>query len=97
MPEILTREMLEAMTAGAIIAKGETVNSPDGVYMTDQNIGAPLKFVAKRGGFRDWAIYVDWAYKSDEDVLKMGQKVFGNEHIKKLVPCDEEALKMYRK
>jgi hypothetical protein len=94
--EILTLEKLKAMKPGEVFAQGEVENSPDGVYMTDEHKGQMLKWVAKRGGYHDWAIYLDWAYKSFDSVLSNGQKTTTATYIKKLVPCDDEAFNMYR-
>lgn len=79
-----------------IIAQGTTENSPEGVYMTDFNKGKKLLWVAKRGEVHDWAIYIFWEEAGIHHVLAQGDKVTMPYHIKKLVPCDEEAFKMYR-
>lgn len=55
--EILTLEMLKAMKPHTVFATGITDNSPDGIFMTNENIGKKLMWVAKRGEIHDWAIY----------------------------------------
>jgi hypothetical protein len=93
---MLTLQKLKDMKEG-IFAKGETVDSPEGANMA--NTGNPIKWVAVRGYIHDWAIYTDNPYSpqsSYEEVANMGDKVHDRETIKKLVPCDEEALNMYR-
>lgn len=70
-----------------------------------------VKWVAIRGGIHDWAIYhsmdgnfVQADYFDDpihllaskESIARRGAKLHQEEDIKKLVPCDDEAFKMYR-
>lgn len=96
---ILTTHQLKDMAPGTVFASGEIENSPEGVYMTsnkeDQN--KIMRWAARRGEIDDWAIYIHWAYNSQEYVLDHGDKVSFKDHIKKLVPCDSEALARYRK
>lgn len=79
-----------------IFARGEIANSPDGIYMTDTRKGDTLKWIAKRGEIDDWAIYIHWSENGYEFVESNGDKVISAMNIKKLVPCDDEAFKMYR-
>lgn len=94
--EILTLEMLKAMKPHTVFATGITDNSPDGIFMTNENIGKKLMWVAKRGEIHDWAIYIHWAEKGEEYVRDYGDKVTSPSNIKKLVPCDEKSFSMYR-
>lgn len=94
--EILTLEMLKEMAAFTVFSKGFTENSPDGIYMTNENLGKKLMWVAKRGEIHDWAIYIHWAEYGEDYVRDFGDKVTSLKNIKKLVPCDEKALSMYR-
>lgn len=94
---MLTLDKLKSMEPEAIIATGTIQNHPDGLYMTNENIGKELLWVAKRGYYHDWAIYCHWADSSMDYVLTNGDKITTDSNIKKLVPCDEEALRMYRK
>lgn len=92
---MLTLRQLEDMPDGIIFAHGETVNSPEGINMS--NDGRSLHWVAKRGdGYHDWAIYIGIASWDDELIKTNGDKVTGEDNIKKLVPCDNEAYEMYR-
>lgn len=106
----LTKQNLEEMASGEIIAVGIVENSPEGVYMTNYRKGDILFWVAKRGdGYPDWAIYAHFLKTSsliEEDsegnatiagVLAMGDKITGGRDVKTLVDCDDEALSMYRK
>lgn len=90
----LTADVLEWITPHSIFAQGEIVDSPEGVNMS--NSGKMLRWVAVRGGISDWAIYAHFADKSWQEIAEGGDKVFNKENIKKLVPCDESALKAYR-
>lgn len=70
-----------------------------------------IKWIAIRGGYHDWAIYhsmdanfIQARYlddpvhlKVDEtEIAKFGAKIHNMEKVQEFVPCDEEALKMYR-
>ena len=91
--EELTLEMLKEMRPGTF-AKGEIVDCPDGINMT--NSGKLLRWVAVRGGIHDWAIYCLFADNSYEEIRRVGDKIHNPKHIRKLVPCTDEAFKMYR-
>ncbi len=94
--EQLTLKILKEMTPGTIITKGIVKNEPDGVYMTDQRKGADLLWVAKRGVIYDWCIYIHWVESGEDYVIHNGDKIHTETYIKRLVPCDDEAFKMYR-
>jgi hypothetical protein len=90
---MLTLQQLKDMKPG-IFDSGVTTDDESGVNMTRS--GQSLRWVATRGGIHDWAIYVapeDW---SEDRVRDMGDKVHDRSNVKKLVPCDDEALGMYR-
>lgn len=91
---MLTLQQLKEMEPDTIFATGETTDGYDAVNMYGK--GQELRWVATRGGIHDWAIYIapkDW----DEAMVKSnGDKVHNRESVRKLVPCDDEALGMYR-
>jgi hypothetical protein len=91
---MLTLEKLKEMGPHEYFATGVTIDSPNGVNMT--NSGIPLRWVAVRGEIPDWAIYIAWAYKDEVYIAKQGDKVHSPFYIRRLVPCDDEAFKMYR-
>lgn len=96
--EKLTIEKLKEMSPGRF-AQGTIQNGPgeDQIYMTNTGIGRELKFVARRGQIHDWAVYVGWSDEmSFARVETNGQKVYIAEYIKRMVDCDESAMKMYR-
>ena len=95
-PMIMTLTELESIPSGAVFAEGTTTNDPEGVYMTDHRRGDKLKWVAKKGGILDWAIYCDWAEATREHCISNGQKVTSRDNIRKLVPCTDEMMKVYR-
>lgn len=85
------------MKAGTIFAKGEVVDSPEGANMA--NTGKMMKWVVVRGDIHDWAIYSDNPYMpqpSFEAVRDWGDKITGEQNIKRLVPCDDESFNQYR-
>ena len=91
---MLTLQQLKDMEPDTIFATGETTDGYDAVNMYGR--GQELRWVATRGGIHDWAIYIapkDW---TEEMVKSNGDKVHNRESVKKLVPCDDEALGMYR-
>ena len=70
-----------------------------------------VKWVAIRGGIHDWAIYhsmnanivkADYfddpihLQESERRIADYGAKLHKEEDIKRFVPCDDEAFKMYR-
>lgn len=91
---MLSLKQLQDMPPHTIFATGVTVNSPEGINMS--NDGRSLRWVAKRGQIHDWAIYIGIESWDQQLVASNGDKVGNKENIKKLVPCDDEALEMYR-
>ena len=107
MTDTLTIETLKAMESSKIFATGlEEIPHP---WYTGSII---VRWVAIRGGIHDWAIYhslstnlyhdreVDGCEchlrSSEESIASHGAKLHDMEMVQKLVPCDEEALRMYR-
>lgn len=94
--EKLTLAKLKEMEPGAIFALGKTTNDEKGVYMTETRKGDLIRWIAKRGQGEDWCIYCAWAEWPVEEIARTGQKVVIKENILKLVPCDDQALALYR-
>lgn len=94
MGNILTLEDLKAMEPNTIFATGCIEDKPLGLNMG--NSGKMLRWVAVRGGIWDWTIYVLFADKSEYEIKSNGDKVYSKEHIRRLVPCDDESFAMYR-
>jgi len=90
---MLTLKKLKEMEPG-IFASGTVSDNSVGINMTNSN--KLLRWVAVRGGIHDWSIYCHWADRSEEWIRGFGDKVTSENNIKKLVPCDDEAFKMYR-
>lgn len=95
--EELTVQQLKDMAPGTVFANGHTTNSPDGVYMTDTRRGDELVWAARRGGMHDWTIYTAWSEDGIHFALSNGDKIMTDKYIKRLVPCTDEALALYRK
>lgn len=91
---MLTLKELKGMESGAIFLSGMSVDGPEGINM--DRSGKMLHWVAVRGGIHDWAIYCGLEDWSKELVASNGNKVTDEQTIKRLVPCDNEAFKMYR-
>ncbi len=92
---MLDIKMLNAMPEHTVFATGLVEDSPEGVNMTGS--GRVLKWIAKKGAVDDWAIYIHYAHKSIQEIKSNGDKVMGENNIQKLVPCDDEVYKAYRK
>lgn len=96
----LTLEDLNKMRPDTIFAKGITIDCPSGVNMANTN--KKIKWVAIRGTINDWAIYIVYINNpyspqpTFEAVAQYGDKIHNRKIIKQLVPCTDEALKMYR-
>lgn len=93
---MLDAQMLQDMPSSTVFARGEVENSPEGIFMT--SAGGELRWLAVRGnGYPDWTIYCHWISTAWHDIADFGDKIGNEKHIKKLVPCDDEAYKMYRR
>ena len=92
----LTVEALKKMAPGMMFADGSYKDHPSDINMTAS--GNWLRWVAVRGGMHDWAIYIHFSSSRHpkEWVKVHGDKVCNENHIKKLVPCTDEAFKLYR-
>ena len=94
--EVLTEEMLKSMGEGEVFATGLTIDNRTGINMS--NSDHVLRWVAVRGnGYWDWAIYIQLASWTTDEVRRVGDKIGGTSNIRKLVKCDDEALKLYRR
>ena len=91
--KLLTLQDLKEMQPGAF-SRGETTDNPEGCNIT--NSGRKLRWVAVRGDIHDWAIYIFTADRDYEWIKRSGDKVYTENNIRKLVPCDDEAFNQYR-
>lgn len=96
---MITLDDFKMIPPGAVFAGGEVENSPtsEGIFLTDNRQGDLLRWIAVKGYGEDWAIYAHWADKPDEWIEQNGQKVYNIENIEKLVLCDRQVLKLYRR
>ncbi|MBW1728971.1 MAG: hypothetical protein JRJ62_15695 [Deltaproteobacteria bacterium] len=93
---MLDKQMLEAMPPGTIFATGTAMDVEGDLFMA--NTGKELKWIAIRGhGPHDWTIYCHYATHPTQYIATSGDKVGMESNIRKLVPCDDEAYKYYRK
>ncbi len=95
---MLTLQKLKDMEPGEIFATGIAVNAPSKIHLTDHRIGEKIQRVAVRVNIHDWTIYYQWAskWRTDNLIKKLWNKMY-SAYAKQLVPCDDEALNMYRK
>ena len=91
---MLTLKKLKEMEPYTTFARGVFENKEDGIFI--QRGGGMFRWVACRGQYHDWCIYCGPESFSEEYITINGDKIFTREYIKSLVPCDKEALEMYR-
>ena len=91
---MLTVEKLDDLEPGTIFATGLARDVQGDLYMADT--GSWLRWVAVVGGIHDWTIYCHFRTESEEFVKAQGDKVCCEDHIKRLVPCTDEAFRRYR-
>ena len=87
---MLTLKDLKEMQPDTIFASGTIESNPKGISSES------MSWVAVRGGIYDWAIYQGSADNDFEWIRKYGDKIYDEKLIRELVPCDDEAFKMYR-
>ncbi len=95
----LTLQMLKDMDPGKVFAKGEILNDelPTPMVNPSEYPNLELCWVAKRGGYWDWAIYIAKAEMGFEYAKTNGDKTFSENNIRFLVPCDDDSYKMFRR
>lgn len=91
---MLTQKDLDDMFPQEKFATGLAVDKPGDLHLA--GTGKVLRWVAVRGGFPDWAIYAYFDTESIYYVARHGDKVQSEEHIRRLVPCMDEAYRSYR-
>jgi len=95
----LTVERLDQMAPGQTISRGFVQDHDMACNITGENTGKILKWIAVRGDIHDWAIYCESPYNPYSrfgEVRDYGDKIRDRAIIKKLQPCTDEALKLYR-
>ena len=91
---LMTIERFNRIPNGDIIARGQTIDSPEGINLSAT--GQTLKWIAVKGYGNDWSIYVAKFSCSWEYVRRFGDKVAWAQNIRKLVPCEDEVMIRYR-
>jgi len=91
---MLDLQMLKAMPENTWFATGVAMDVQGGLFM--MNTGKELRWVAVRGGMWDWVIYCHFSDQDIGEIARVGDKVCSENHIRMLVPCDDEAFAMYR-
>lgn len=91
---MINLEQFNAIAPDTVFAKGETVDSPEGINMTGS--GKKLRWLAKKGYANDWTLYLHWATSSWEFIERSGDKSMNMKAIVKLVDCDEAVAQKYR-
>lgn len=92
---MLTLDLFNQIPDGEIFACGYTIDNENGCNMTGN--GQLLRWIAKKGGGNDWAIYIHLSEKPLDWIKQHGDKVTMKDNIMKLVNCSEEMLGRYRK
>lgn len=86
---MLDLQTLEAMPAHTVFAT-KIVFDPR-IYKRGK-----VRWLAKKGGVVDWAIYYHHATFGMEYIKSYGDKVFTKTLIRELVPCTDEVFEKYR-
>jgi hypothetical protein len=105
MKDKLTLEQLKQMEPDTIFASGTTTID----HPWEHGKTAYVKWIAIRGGIYDWAIYHSFdsnlmmdesddkhRYASNRMIANHGSKLHDMDKVRELVPCDKDALEMYR-
>ena len=66
------------------------------IHSVHEPFKAELKFVCKKGGGNDWAIYAGKSDQSVEWIKAHGQKVTSERNIQGICPCTPDVLELYR-
>lgn len=105
---MLTLQQLKDMEPGVFADGITTIKHPWYGQSPEYPETIEVRWVATRGGIYDWAIYHSFhtnitmfashphTEASDRMIAENGEKLHDIEKVKELVPCDEEALEMYR-
>lgn len=104
---MITKAILDMLPEHTIFACGTAFNEPNnGIFMTEEHLHKKLRWVAVRGIINDWTIYIHWELKGtkfplseafkNSEIARKGDKIYNPDIIKRLVPCDDEAFKLYR-
>jgi hypothetical protein len=93
---MLTKEKFDKFPPNYIFSEGSVPNSPEGIYMTNNNLNKDLYWVAKTGCGEDWTIYITWYDEMWKHGAGQADKVTIKDNILKLVPCTEEVYNRYR-
>lgn len=86
MSKVLTSSALQWLPAHHILGNG--------VFTRED--GSLKRWIAKRGGYHDWAIYQGEPEWPDNRILESGNKIINEQLIKQLLPADDEAMALYR-
>jgi hypothetical protein len=93
--DTMTLEEFREIPDGAVFATGGIPDTPDGLYMTGS--GRILLYVAKKGYNQDWALYCGFkAFNDFETIESNGDKVGGEENIRRVIPCMDDVFARYR-
>lgn len=82
----LTKEKLSSIKPGTIFATGLLVNSK----------GLVNRWVAKKGRVNDWAIYYG-DMGCPIQIAEHGNKISSKDEIPRIIPCNIDVLKAYRR
>lgn len=92
----MTIETFNKITPGDFFAMGVIPNSPEGLFMINNDQGRLLRWVAVKGHADDWTIYTHWYDHSLEYVLRSGDKVLNMKNVQFLLPCTAGVVAKYR-
>jgi hypothetical protein len=91
---VITLKKFLKLPPNRVFATGESVDSPEGLFMTGS--GNPLRWVAVKGGNQDWALYTQQTHWSYEMVERNGDKVNDEANILRALEVSPKVLERYR-
>jgi len=92
---MVTTDDFNKIPYGEIFDRGIATDNAEGINMTGS--GNKLKWIAKKGGGNDWAIYLHFAGHNEDFIREHGQKITDKDIVRKLIVCDDQMMEKYRK
>lgn len=93
---MLTDKMIKSFPDNWIIAAGSISNNLSGIFVSRSRMNEELVWIAVTGYAGDWAIYCGFRKDGIDNILRSGHKITIVENIKKLLPCTDQAIALYR-
>ncbi len=90
----ITKNKFYKFLPGEIFASGET--TPEEVGLGKNGYSKEVYWIAVKGKGKDWAILYAWS-SGEKFIRDYGDRLRGDENIRKLVDVDDAVLALYQK